>query len=302
MSKDNQISFQVYRQPITNVRPIKLITLEYFLGYTKDPPQSIIGIFNMIAAAERSGDKQAKDNLKQKYLHYFTPCVVVGLVRRYESIQHFTGILVLDFDHIDNARDFKYFLFEEYPCMIAVWLSPSRRGVKSLIKIPVVTSVAEFKEFYFGIAAEMEVYNGFDPSGQNSVLPLFQSYDPDLLYRTDVDTWTVKGVKQSDFTTAPVCTVLKITPTDKDKLKVVQIIRSGFDNIVDCGHPQLRSLSITIGGYIANGYINEYEAIQMFNYEIETHPYLKKRIEGYKKTALWAIRQGQSKPLTLYTQ
>lgn len=299
MDKDTEISFQVYRQPITNIRPKKLTTIDVFLSYIEHPPRSIIIVFDQIAAAEAADNKELKAELKQNNLYYFTPCVIVHPKRRYEFIKQFTGLLVLDFDHIDNARDFKYFLFEEYKSIIAAWISPSKRGVKCLVKIPVVVTVDEFKEYYYGIAAEMDVFAGFDSSGQNAVLPLFQSYDPDLLSRNDFYTWTTKGTKRGDFTAAPSNPVSNIDRTDKDKQTIIKMINTGFVHVTDYGHPPLRSLCIAIGGYIASGYIDEYEALQLINYEIETHPYLKKGISGYKKTAHWAIKTGQNKPLTL---
>ncbi len=298
MNKDTTY-FQVYRQPITNIRPAKSITLSQFIEYTKNPPAWIQTIFEQIASAESSGNKELKATLKQTYLYYFTPCVVVDPVRNYRSIQRFTGLLVLDFDHLDNAQEFKTFLFDEYKCIMAAWLSPSKRGVKAIAKIPIVNTVEEFKEYFYGIASELEVFNGFDPSGQNAVLPLFQSFDPDLLSRSNFDTWTKKGMKKNDFTNSPTKPVLCIYPTDKDKQTILKIITTGFSNITDCGHPSLIRLCLTIGGYISAGYLDAYEASQIIFYKIETHPYLKKGIAGYKRTARWAIQAGQTKPLTL---
>jgi len=298
MNKDS-IFFQVYRQPITLITPQKVISLNDFLEYTKNPPRDTKDIFYRITAAEVSGNQALKAKLKQTYLHYFTPCVMVDPIRNYKSIVKFTGLMVLDFDHIDNAAEFKPFLFSEYKYIIAAWLSPSKHGVKALVKIPIVTTIQEFKEFYYGIAAEMETFNGFDPSGQNAVLPLFQSYDPDLLSRDDFDTWITKGIKRNDFTASPITPTPTIDPTDQDKQTIIKIINTGFDNIIDYGHPVLRSLCICIGGYIAAGYITEYEAMQLISSKIETHQYLKKGISGYKKTAEWALQVGQTKPIIL---
>ena len=174
VSKYTEISFQYYPARVNSNEPLGIISLEQFLISTKTPKDSTKAIFDQIAAAELSSNKKLKAELKQNHLFYFTPCVHVHPFRRYACIKHFTGLLILDFDHIDNARDFKYFLFDEYKSLIAAWLSPSKRGLKCLVKIPKVNTVEEFKEYYFGIASEMEVYNGFDPSGQNAVLPLFQ--------------------------------------------------------------------------------------------------------------------------------
>jgi hypothetical protein len=306
VSKYTEISFQYYPARVNSNEPLGIISLEQFLISTKSPKNSTKAIFDQIAAADLAGNKKLKDELKQNHLFYFTPCVHVHPYRRYACIKHFTGLLVLDFDHIDNARDFKYFLFDEYKCIITAYISPSKRGVKCLVKIPVIKAnrpweelVAEFKEYYFGIAAEMEQYNGFCESTQSSVLPLFQSYDPELLFRNDPDTWATKGFYLNAFASAPTQITPKIINTDKDKQIIEKIINTGFINITDCGHPVLRSLCLSIGGYVASGYIPEHEALQMIYYEIENHEYLRKGIRGYKTTAQWAIRAGQRKPLTL---
>jgi hypothetical protein len=297
--ENKDITFQVYHQPITNIRPEKYISLNQFLDYTKYPSKHIVKVFDQIADAEQTGNIKLKAKLKQTYLYYFTPCVQVYPIRNYDSIIYFNGLLVLDFDHIDNAEDFKQFLFNNYKSIIATWLSPSKHGVKCLVSIPKVSTIDKFKEYYFGIATEMEVYNGFDYSGQNAVLPLFQSYDPRLLFRDDFDTWTIKGIKLSDFTTAIEQQPPDNYISDKDKQTVIKIINTGFNNITDFGHPPLRSLCIAIGGYISAGYITETNALQIINKKIENHSYLKKGISGYKKTAYWAIMTGKRKPIYL---
>ncbi len=298
----NQILFQVYRLPITNTRPEKLITLNQFLDYTKNPPNRTIDILNQIAEASFLGNEKLKAYLKQKYLYYFTPCVVIVRIRNYDNILSWTGLLVLDFDKIDYAADFKSYLFQTYRYIIACWLSPSRRGVKAIVRVPVVYSVEEFKEYYWGIAAEMEQYNGFDSSGQNCVLPFFQSWDPELLDRPDAELWTTKGTKRNNFKPSPITPAPNINATDKDRQIILGIIDTGFMNITDYGHPPLRDLCLTIGGYIASGYIDEHEALQLINHKINNHYYLKKGIKGYQKTAQWAIREGQSSPLILNYQ
>jgi hypothetical protein len=276
--------------------------MDGLIQLTKNPPDSILRIFEKIAEAELSGDQEAKAKLKQSRLLMFTPCVIVDGKRNYASIVKFTGLVVLDFDHIDNASEFKTFLFNEYKSIVAVWLSPSKRGVKAIVKIPVVETIEEFKEYYFGIASEMDPYYGFDPSGQNAVLPLFQSYDPDLLCRDDFETWTKKGVKKNDFVQPAPSKIRRIKATDEEKKVVITIINSGFNNIVDYGHPPLRGLCFVIGGYIASGYIAETEAIELIHQRIESHPYLSKDVSGYSKTAEWAVKVGQTKPLYVRRQ
>lgn len=293
------IVFQYYPKVVKSNNPLGFVTLQQFINGQANPKDSIKELFTRIQQAEIDGNKKLKAELKQNNLHYFTPCVIVNELRRYTNIKRFTGLLVLDFDHIDNAPDLKQFLFDEYKCIITAWLSPSKKGVKCIVRIPEVGSVSEFKEYYFGIAAEMDQYAGFDSSGQNSVLPLFQSWDPDLMFRDDYIPWTVKGVKINDLDTVPASQAPYVQVTDRDKQTCIKIIQTGFNHITDYGHPPLRSLCLSIGGYVATGYLSDWEAMQMIDYHIENHGYLKKGIPGYKKTARWALNKGKAKPIIL---
>ncbi len=301
-----KFTFQYYPGRINSKRPIGFITLDQFVRLTQSPSPELIGIFQEIHRAEVEGDQARKAQLKQSHLHYFTPCVHVRESREYKEIQRFTGLAVLDFDHIDNAADFKEYLFFTYRCVIAAWLSPSRRGVKALVHIPEVKTTDEFKAYYFGLVDEMDQYNGFDPTGQNSVLPLFQSWDPDLLRRPDFITWTMKGTNPKAFqyknihtsTTGPV----RGGHTDHERNRVIAIITKAINSITkDPGHLRLRSTALALGGFVGAGYISSEEAEQLIFHLIEGNRYLQKGIGGYKITAAWGIHHGQGQPLELKT-
>ncbi len=293
------IQFQYYPARVKSNKPLGFVSLEYFLKATKHPKNNILDVFEQIAEAEQKGDMKLKSELKQNNLFYFTPCVIVNGYRRYDNIYQFTGLLVLDFDHIPNANEFKHLLFSSYKFIIAAWLSPSKNGVKAIVKIPVVKTVDEFKEYYFGLATELDQFLGFDGSGQNAVLPLFQSYDPELLHRKHSHTWETKGIKINDFNTSEVIEPLNIDVSKDDTQRVINIINSGLENIHDNGHPQLRGLCLAAGGYIAAGYIDLYDAETLIRNTIINHKYLKKGVKGYQRTAAEMIRKGMEKPLKL---
>lgn len=298
------ITFQYYPAKVKSNEPLGVVTLDQFIEGHKSPSKKKRAIFTLIEDAEASGNDQLKSELKQNNLYYFTPCVYVNKWRRYNNIIRFTGLLVLDFDHlksIEYSIRFKEFLFNEYQCIIACWLSPSKYGVKALVNIPIVETVKQFKEYFFGIAAEVSQYEGFDGTCQNSVLPLFQSYDPDMLVRDDYNKWTTTGYKVNSFDDVQPTQPPDIDISDKDRETIVKIIHTGFEGIPgpDGGHPALRALCTAVGGYVASGYIGEYDAIQLIDYLIQGHHYLSKGIAGYKKTAHWGIQKGQIKPLIL---
>lgn len=297
-----QIEFPYYPAHVNSKKPLGTVTLEEFINANKNPNEHIKNIFNQIAAAEIAGNTKLKAELKQNNLFYFTPCVRTDNEGRgYVNVTGFNGIAVLDFDHIDNAEDFKQFVFDTYKFVICAFLSPSKKGVKFLVKIPKVDTVGEFKEYYFGLALEFEQYNGFDGTGQNCVLPLFLSWDPDLLQRNYADTWTKRGKKINAFLPSDYAPVV-IESTGDDKEHVKRIIMSIVDKIVSNGHPQIRSAAVTLGGYIATGYIDKNEGVNFINQLIQNNSYLKKGVSGYQKTAATAIDKGMLSQLFLEKQ
>ena len=76
----------------------------------------------------RSGDKDAKKLL---------PIVLWSGVfneRNDESLQKHSGIIVLDFDHVDDVSQAKSCLaYDQH--VIACWTSPSGDGVKAIVEI-----------------------------------------------------------------------------------------------------------------------------------------------------------------------
>lgn len=294
----DSIMFQYYADNIKKSKFAGWITLTQLIRSIKDPKLDTNKIFEKIAECESNGDLEQKAKLKQK-LYHFTPCVHLKGMRRYSNITAFTGLLILDFDHIDNALDFKEYLFNEYNSIICAYLSPSKKGVKAIVKIPECRSVDEFKSYYYGIAEEMECYNGFDDSGKNCVLPLFQSIDKDIFIRENPSTWVTKGFYPNSLENAPVMPANPVDASEKYESIIIKMINTGVDKINSNGHPQLRSLSIAIGGYVANNYISKHNAIQQLNFKIATNSYLKKGVSGYQTTAQWGVEVGMRKPLSL---
>lgn len=290
--------FQYYKNNIHFSPAEGWVTLRQFLSANKSPKPEIIELFRQISEAAMAGDDMKKAKLKEG-LYSFTPCVHVNGRRRYDDIIQWTGLLVLDFDKINNAPDFKEFLFSEYNFIIAAWLSPSKKGVKAMVRIPIVKSIDEFKSYYFGVSEEMDQYDGFDGSGQNCVLPLFLSYDSELLQREDSILWETKGFKRDNFESVQSIAPTPVERQDDHGRIIIAMIDKAIDKINGNGHPQLRGICISVGGYIANNYINRDDAISRIFYRIEQNEYLKKGVPGYKKTALWALSIGLNKPLHL---
>lgn len=293
-----KIEFQYYRNDVSSSEYAGFITLDRFLQSIKNPKEETRQLLKKIEQAAKNNDIKLKSELK-KHLYAFTPDVVVKKRRTYEDVIKYTGLLVLDFDKINNSINFKEYLFNTYSCVIAAWISPSKKGVKALVKIPIVKTKKEFKSYSWGLSAEMEVYKGFDLVVNNAVLLLFIGYDKDILIRNNPDTWTKKGIQINSFDLSK---VKDFKPndniTDKQSLWVIDWFKKGINSIYDNGHPTLRSYCVALGGYSSGGYISLFDAINLAESQVTQNSYLQKGISGYQKTAKQSIIFGTSKPLT----
>lgn len=293
------ILFQYYPSTINSTKPLGYVSLEYWINSMKYPKKKYKEIFDKIHLASLSNNKAEKDELKRN-LFYFTPCVIVENRRCYANITKFTGLLTIDFDGLEQnyAEEFKIALFNEYKFIICAWLSASKKGVRAIIKIPVAKNIDEFKLYFNAIEQEFGIYNGFDIAPKNAVLPMFMSYDPEILFRFDFLTWTKKYIP---IVKPPV----KQYFLNKDSTIVEKITHSAINKITSNGHPQLRAISYALGGYVASGYLSQYEAENLIYKCIESNSYLSrsnsglKMAEVYKATAKTMIVKGQEKSLEI---
>lgn len=289
------MNFQYYANDAQKPSPLGFITLERFLNAIRSPKSETKLLLEQIADASKKGDIALKSELK-KGLYAFTPCVHVKERRKYSDITRFTGLTVLDFDKIDYAKEFKQFLFDTYSSIIAVWLSPSGKGVKALVSIPIVDTIEEYKSYFYGLASEMQKYKGFDSTTQNAVLLLFIGYDKDILIREKPTVWRIKGIKKNEFSKSEVISV-DITPTDKQGEWVVNWITQKVQSINDNAHPTIRDCCVSLGGYVASGYLGYYDALNLVKSLIANNSYMQKGISGYQKTAEQSINIGLQKPI-----
>jgi hypothetical protein len=292
----NDIIFNYYPANIKIIQPLGWVSLAQFINSVKNPKPETKEIFEQIKLAHERQDQAEKQRLKAK-LYYFTPCVQIKESRKYDNITAYTGLLCLDFDKLeeDYSNEFKYALFNEYKFIVACWLSASKRGVRAFVKIPICKTVDEFKEYFMALEYDLGIYNGFDSAPKNCVLPLFMSYDQDILYRDDYTTWTKKYIPAEK----PKREYLSFNNSSEDELtrRVIHCITKAIDKINDNGHPQLRAAAYALGGYVGADYISRSDAESLINNLIERNNYLSQKDDIYKKTALTMINKGIETPL-----
>ena len=293
---DNYLStrFSYYPANITITEPLGEISLYDYLYAIKNPKPHILEVFREIEKASLEGDKKLKAKLKEK-LFYFTPCIKTdGLGRCYENITEWNEILILDFDNLEPefAVLFKEYLFENYSCIIAVFLSASKCGIKALVRIPKCSSVDEFKSYFYGIASEMQYYRGWDASSKNCSLPNFLTHDPNLLYRIDATVWDKLGIQVDEFKVSeePLEELTDINPKDVEGIKLMLQRMMAKIDVEQQGHLILRNTSLIAGGltrYIPMDEMQEY----MFEL-IDNSSYLQKGLHGYRKTCMQMLKLG----------
>lgn len=297
-----QTAFQYYPASIKQTKPIGNITLFDYLKAIKHPKEAIKSIFKQIEVASANGDLKLKAELKSK-LYYFTPCVTVnGNGRKYDDVTGWTGLMVIDFDGLDKdfAVEFKKYLFETYDFMVAVFLSASKKGIKCIARIPVSSSIDEFKSYFYGLMDNFQYYQGIDFTSKNCVLANYLTYDEQLLYRLDAKVWDRKGMQLNEFNSNPLTEYKPIENITEDDAKwCINIASNMINRIVDNGHGQVVATASLIGGFVGSGYISRSDAEYALQSLIRSNHYLSKGTNGYIKTAMTMLEKGISSPVLL---
>lgn len=296
-----ETKIQFYPASVYETIPIGTCSLNEMLQAIKNPKPEILELFKKIEQASKEGNKKLKDQLKTK-LYYFSPCVFTdGKGRKYENIINFTGLLILDFDNLTEelAKELKQFLFDEYKFVIASFLSSSKKGVKVIVRIPVVNSIEEFKSLFYGLSVKMQWIKGFDGSSQNCLLPNYLTYDYDILIREDAVDFTELGYKEDEFKIVEgVCIEDLEGVTEEDRCEIYRQVSNMLNTITDNGHFILRSSALLLGGFCPH-YLEFEDARNFILSEIDKHPYLSVKPNTYKKTAIDMIQRGSMAPLLL---
>jgi len=219
----------------------------------------------------RSGNKESKKKL---------PVVCFSgefASRSDEALFEHSGLIVLDFDHIDVEKSKSVLSTDPY--VYSCWISPSGDGLKALVRI---THPERHRDHfralktYFYKQYDLEV----DESGINESRACFESYDKDIAINEDSQKFGAFTTEKSENQVA----VQKNVYTDYLKLNLAaRMIRMAEDGEK---HNTLLRASILCGGYIAAGRMEEDEVIRVLIREIS-----KRDIES-ESQALSTIRDG----------
>lgn len=222
----------------------------------------------------RSGNKELKKSL---------PIVLFSgefSGRNDKDLVNHSGIIVVDFDHIDVNSSKSILATDQY--VHACWVSPSGDGLKALVRI---TNPERHRDHFRSLEAYFSKHYGLavDATGKNEARACFESYDPDLVFNNYSEKFG--GMLSEDALEQKA--ERRDTYTDYLKLNIAaKMIRFAEDGQK---HAMLLKASVLCGGYIAAGRMEEEEVLRVLVREI-----LKRDIES-EELALKTIRDGIEK-------
>ena len=132
--------------------------------------------------------KEVADKLKQKL-----PCIVFSgefKERNKDGLITHSGLMVVDFDKYPNNDVMIKHLLElkQNKHFVTLFISPSGKGIKGVVKIPVSDKITHEK--YFKAFNSEFQYNYFDKSNCNVDRVCFESFDPDIYINYDAEVYS----------------------------------------------------------------------------------------------------------------
>jgi len=207
--------------------------------------------------------------------------------RKDEDLKEHSGVIVLDFDHIDVANSKNALATDEY--ILSCWVSPSGDGLKALVKI---AQPRKHRDHFRAIASYMDRQYGLevDSTGQNESRLCFESYDPEIIINEDSKVFTAVVSERAEVQSVS----NDSQNTDYNKLAVLaSMIRRAEDGQK---HIELLKASNLAGGFITAGRVEEEEAKRVLIKEI-----LKREVDS-EENAIKTIEEGIERGKTMPVQ
>jgi hypothetical protein len=210
-----------------------------------------------------------------------TPKVVSSHRTDESAIEH-SGVFILDFDNCNV--DLQKEQLKTDPYLYAVWLSPSGKGVKALVKCP--QSIENHRLYY---TAFLDRYPQLDSTSRNISRVTFESYDPNLWMNPNSLIWDKKLTEEQRNAN-------KEKEANRRGTKVISVavgmIRASYEGEK---HDTLLKAATLLGGYVATGRVDESDAIKVLTEEIKAKN--PKDLNSAIQTLKDGLAYGKSRPL-----
>lgn len=168
---------------------LKSKDVPYIIPLSKCLERIRVGKSKLIVEKVRSAlDKKEADKIKASL-----PCILFSgefSERNKEGLVSHSEMMVVDFDkYPDDKTMFNHMeLLKKNPYFISLFLSPSGKGIKGVVRIPECDKFTHEKHFK-AFNKEFE-YEYFDISNCNVDRVCFESYDPDIYINYDAEVFS----------------------------------------------------------------------------------------------------------------
>lgn len=141
----------------------------------------------LVQEVRNAKTKEEADNIKKNL-----PCILFGgefKERNKKGLINHSGLMVIDFDKYESDDKMYDHLHElkKNPFIITLFISPSGKGIKGVVRIPLADQFTHEK--YFKAFGNEFNYDYFDKSNCNVDRVCFESYDPDIYINYDADVY-----------------------------------------------------------------------------------------------------------------
>lgn len=145
---------------------------------------------DVILWARKADTKEEYDKRKAKL-----PCITFGGLfkqRNKKGLIEHSGLMVIDFDQYpDNKTMLKQFeQLKENKHIVSLFISPSNKGIKGVVKIPKCNAIDHEK--YFKAFNDEFSYDYFDKSNCNVDRVCYESYDPNIYINYEAEVYSPK--------------------------------------------------------------------------------------------------------------
>ena len=203
MSEENKIFVSQYENILSKVpKEIKVVNELYKIqnGYYRDAVEKCR---NFLMAGKTFEYKNAKSILPA-----VTFSGTFSGTHKRENLETYSKLIIIDIDGLDYDKiELKKKLLFTDPHVMAVWASPSNRGIKILIK---TQSEPDIHKLYFDELSNYVFANyglEVDKSGSDICRLCFSSYDPSILiklgsctpFSVDLSTFSERNLLPSNF-------------------------------------------------------------------------------------------------------
>ena len=217
--------------------------------------------------------------------------------RSIDGLDTHNGFMVIDIDGLDTEDKLQKKRKEicSLPYVYTCFISPSYKGIKALVKIPVIdegkfTDIT-FKEYFAAFSSEIQ---GIDKSGKDISRACFFSYDPNIYINKNAIEYTNRVSIEKEVVDLSGIQIPKFNGTSEPYClqKVYEIISSAQDGE---RHSKLMAASVLAGGFISANRVDENEISNVMLDAFSLRPY----DNHYKpmKTISDGISYGVKRPL-----